>query len=179
MNPKRINAGFHDDNENEINAECPVTCLCCWLTELMFKAVFKETINFIQPKIMNAEEVFKQLEGENQMSTSCMRWTSWFLSVIGHTLLFSPILYLFKWIPLVGGLLGAIASMAAFFFSLVWATTLHFFIMGISWIYYRPLYGILLLFGVVMLIIAMSKQDMVKYEVKEFEYLDHQIEGSI
>ena len=97
------------------------------------------------------------------------RWASWFLSVFGHTLLFSPIIYLLKWIPLVGGLLGAIASMAAFLFSLFWATALHFFIMSISWIFFRPLYGILLLFGVVFMVIAMSRQDMVKYEVEEMK----------
>ena len=63
-------------------------------------------------------------------------------------MLFAPIIALLKWIPLVGSLLGAIFAFAAFLFALVWATTLHFLILAISWIVYRPLYGLLLLAGV-------------------------------
>ena len=107
----------------------------------------------------------------NKSSTSVFRWVSWLLSILGHTLLFSPIIYLLKWIPLVGSLLTSVASMAAFFFSLFWATALHFFVMSISWIYFRPWFGILLLFGVVFMVIGMSRQDMVSYEVSEFKAL--------
>jgi len=60
-------------------------------------------------------------------------------------LLFSPIIALLSWIPLVGHLLGAIFMFAAVVFALLWANTLHFLIMGISWVVYRPLYGIMML----------------------------------
>ena len=33
-------------------------------------------------------------------------------------------------------------------FSFVWATILHFAIMGFSWLFYRPVFGILMLGGV-------------------------------
>ena len=70
------------------------------------------------------------------------------MSVIGHYCLFSPIISLFAWIPLVGGLLSGVFAFAAGVFALVWATMLHFLIMGTSWLVYRPLFGILLLAGV-------------------------------
>jgi hypothetical protein len=73
------------------------------------------------------------------------RFLSWFLSVFGHYLLFSPIIKLMAIIPLVGYFLSSILAFAAILFSLVWATALHFLIMGLSWLVYRPLYGILCL----------------------------------
>ena len=67
------------------------------------------------------------------------------MSVFGHWLLFSPIIELFKWIPLVGRMLASILSFAAAIFAFLWATTLHMLVMSFAWIVYRPLYGILLL----------------------------------
>jgi len=70
------------------------------------------------------------------------------MSVIGHYLLFSPVIALFAWIPLVGGLLSGVLAFAAGVFAFIWASMLHFFIMGVSWLVYRPLFGILMLAGV-------------------------------
>jgi len=67
------------------------------------------------------------------------------MSIIGHFLLFSPIIALLKWIPLVGWLLAGVLSFAAAIFALVWATMMHFLIMGLAWIVYRPIFGICLL----------------------------------
>jgi cobalamin synthase len=67
------------------------------------------------------------------------------MNVLGHFLLFSPIIKLMAWIPLVGWLLSSILSFAAFLFALVWGTCLHFLILSIAWIVYRPIYGILML----------------------------------
>lgn len=38
--PKKVNAGLHEDNGSSTDAECPTKMICCYLTELMFKAVF-------------------------------------------------------------------------------------------------------------------------------------------
>jgi len=70
------------------------------------------------------------------------------MSVIGHICLFSPIISLFAWIPLVGGLLSGIFFVALTVFAFVWGTMLHFLIMAVSWLVYRPLYGVFLLAGV-------------------------------
>jgi len=69
------------------------------------------------------------------------------MNVLGHYLLFSPILALLGWIPLVGFLLKGIASLAAAIFSLAWGSCLHLFVMSMAWMYYRPVYGLLLLSG--------------------------------
>jgi hypothetical protein len=69
----------------------------------------------------------------------------WFLNITGHYLLFSPILSLLNWIPLVGKLISAIVGFAAFIFSLIWGSMLHLMVMTFAWIFYRPLFGMLLL----------------------------------
>jgi len=75
--------------------------------------------------------------------------------VLGHFLLFSPIIALFKFIPLVGWLLGGIASLAAAIFSLLWGSVIHLLVMTAAWIRFRPLFGLLLLTGVAVIITIM------------------------
>ena len=67
------------------------------------------------------------------------------MSVMGHYLLFSPIIALLSWIPLVGFLLAGVLKFAAILFALLWATIVHFLVLSVAWIVYRPLIGCLLL----------------------------------
>ena len=84
------------------------------------------------------------MKKSNECSTTAFRYFAWILNVFGHYLLFSPIIALLNWIPLVGSLLAGAFAAAAFLFSLVWGSFLHVSVLGIAWIFYRPLYGILL-----------------------------------
>jgi len=67
------------------------------------------------------------------------------LSVLGWWMLFSPIITLLKWIPLVGALLGSIVSLAAFIFSLIVGGTTACLVLAIAWLVFRPLIGASLL----------------------------------
>ena len=87
------------------------------------------------------------MDKDNEGQTTLIRWVSWIMSVLGHYLLFSPIIKLLSWIPLVGFLLAGVLIVAAIIFSLVWATFLHFLILAISWLVYRPLFGVSMLIG--------------------------------
>ena len=100
----------------------------------------------------SSEKLFDNMDTENKQQTSIIRVVSWLMSVLGHYLLFSPIISLLAWIPLVGSLLAGVLALAAIIFALVWATLLHFLIMGVSWLVYRPIFGGLLLAGVAILI---------------------------
>ena len=86
------------------------------------------------------------------------RWISWIMNVLGHFMLFSPIIKLLAWIPLVGGLLSTVLAFAAFIFALVFATCIHFLLLSIAWIVYRPLFGLLMLSVTVALIGLMQYQ---------------------
>ena len=72
------------------------------------------------------------------------------MSFFGHLLLFTPLIRVISWIPLVGWLLVKVLNVAVFIFSLVWSLLLHFLVLGTAWIVYRPCYGACLLacFGV-------------------------------
>ena len=58
-------------------------------------------------------------------------------------------------IPLVGYLYAGVFIIALVVVSFVWATMLHLAIMGASWLFYRPLLGILMLGGVVAGVVAL------------------------
>jgi len=82
---------------------------------------------------------------ENDEECTNIRWISWGMSIVGHYLLFSPVIALLAWIPLVGSLLSSVVSFAVIIFALVWASLLHILILGFAWVWYRPIYGGILL----------------------------------
>ena len=96
--------------------------------------------------------MIKNLHSENAKMTSLLRLVAWVMMVLGLYLLFSPVITLLKFIPLVGWLLGGIVAIAAGIFAAVIGTILHLLTMAIAWIFYRPLFGISLLFCVAILI---------------------------
>lgn len=145
-NPEKEQVGFGEDNGSSTEASCPVTCICCWAVEKVFKTIFQETIDVLIIKSEDSsEKVFDDMDAENEGQTTMFRWISWIMNVLGHFLLFSPIIKLLAWIPLVGGLLSTVLSFAAFIFALVFATCIHFLILSVAWIVYRPLFGLLML----------------------------------
>ena len=83
----------------------------------------------------------------NSCMSKCFRYLTLFMNILGHFMLFSPIITLLSWIPFVGYFLSSVLALAAFMFSLVWGTMLWFIILAVAWIVYRPVFGILLLCG--------------------------------
>lgn len=144
-NPEKTHAEWGEDTGSSTDATCPATCLPCFIVEKCFKAVFQETVDEIKIDQVSSASVFDNMHESNSATTKCFRYLAWFMNVLGHYLLFSPIIALFAWIPLVGKLLAGVLAVAAFIFSAVWGTLLHFLVLGVSWIVYRPLYGLLLL----------------------------------
>ena len=68
--------------------------------------------------------------------------------MIGHYLLFSPIIKLLAWIPLVGWLLAGVIKFAAVIFALIWGSLMHLIVMCVAWIVYRPLIGAIMLVAI-------------------------------
>lgn len=147
-NPDKEQAAWGENNDSNTDATCPVTCFCCWVVEKLFKTLSMEVMNYCRSGQQSLDGAMDNLDSDNKSQTTIFRWVSWIMSVIGHYFLFAPFIALFAWIPLVGGLLSGVVAFAVGVFSLIWATMLHFLIMGISWLVYRPLFGILMLAGV-------------------------------
>jgi hypothetical protein len=103
--------------------------------------MFKLHIDELRLGAQSAGSIFAEMISGNNMTTTMFRWVSWVMSVAGHYLLFTPILRLVSWIPLVGFLIVKLLAMAALIFSFVWATMLHFFVLSIAWVFYRPCFG--------------------------------------
>ena len=112
---------------------------------MLFKKAFTEVIDEIHDSQKECDELFDELESKNEGETTLFRWLSWLGSVIGHFFLFMPIIKLISWIPLVGALLSSVLGFASFIFALIWATMVHLLILGLAWVFYRPVLGIILL----------------------------------
>jgi uncharacterized membrane protein len=82
---------------------------------------------------------------KNDAECKFVRWVSWAMSVFGHYCLFSPVIALLAWIPLVGHLLASALTFAVIVFALLWASVLHILVLGFAWVFYRPIFGGLLL----------------------------------
>ena len=102
----------------------------------------------------------------NSSSTKLFRILAWVMNVYGHKLLFTPLIRLFSMIPFVGWLLASVISAAAWIFSILWGTMIHVFVMGLAWIFYRPVFGValFLVFGLIMLLM-MDYNGGVEYDV--------------
>ena len=139
---------FEESNEPDTATSCPTTFICCHLVEMLFKKAFTEVVDEIYDSQKDCKEVFDELENQNDTETTVFRWLSWVGSVIGHFFLFMPIIKLISWIPLVGALLSSVVGFASFIFALIWATMIHLLILGVAWVVYRPVFGIILLASV-------------------------------
>jgi hypothetical protein len=73
----------------------------------------------------------------------------------GIILMFAPLLYMIRWIPLVGWLVAHGVSFVILIFSLVFSTTFAAMTIGLAWIYYRPVKGIIFFSIVIIGIIVM------------------------
>lgn len=74
-----------------------------------------------------------------------MRWVGIVFTIISLFLMFSPMIALLSWIPLLGYLLGAIATFAAFIFAFVVGGCVALLTIGIAWLVFRPVLGVLLI----------------------------------
>ena len=66
-NPDREDVAYGEDNGSSTEASCPITCICCFLVEKIFKAVFQETVDVLIIKSEDsADKVFDNLDSENE-----------------------------------------------------------------------------------------------------------------
>ena len=107
--------------------------------------LFEEVVDVARDGKLVAEQYFTDQEANVGSAAKCIRPTGIILCIVGHYLLFSPIISLLKMIPLVGWLLGGIVMVAAIIFPVVVGLTLSILTIAIAWVFFRPLIGIPLL----------------------------------
>lgn len=65
--------------------------------------------------------------------------------MFGFYLLFTPIITILSWIPLVGTLLSMAVGLAVAVFSFVFGGTIATLVIGLAWLWFRPLLGVCIL----------------------------------
>ena len=60
-------------------------------------------------------------------------------------MIFTPLIVILKWIPLIGFMLGSIAAFASFLIALVVGITMSVFVISLAWLFFRPLFALTLL----------------------------------
>lgn len=104
------------------------------------------------------EDVFKDLNAANQSRTFAVRVLCLILLILGHFLMFLPIIMILKFVPIVGYFLSMAAGLAALLFAVVWGTMLFFVTLTISWVAFNPKKGAIMalismcLLGMMMLV---------------------------
>lgn len=122
-----------------------VCCIICVFVNKFMNYAFEEVIYFAEDGHHESKDMFVKNDNAVKTAGNIIRPCSIAASVLGWYLLFAPIIALLKWIPLVGSLLGAVAALAAFIFSLVVGTTVACLVLGLAWLFFRPFIGVTLL----------------------------------
>lgn len=142
---KNVPFGQSTDAEADSTWGSAVFCYACMCVNFIMNTMFEEAILSIKDGIQTAEEYFKGQEEFLHTANYIIRPFGIFLVIMGLYLLFSPVIALMSWIPLVGVLIGQIASFAAFVFAFLVGLTLSCLTIAVAWVFYRPLIGIPLL----------------------------------
>lgn len=145
MEKKNVPFGQSTDAEADSTWGPAMFCYACICVNYLMNTMFEEAINNFRDGIQTAEEYFKGQEDFVNTANYIMRPLGIFLVILGLYMLFSPVIAMLKWIPLVGALLGSIASLAAFIFAFLVGLTLSCLTIAVAWVFYRPLIGIPLL----------------------------------
>ena len=107
------------------------------------------TIELLENGIHSADSMFKSAQKSNKILTWILRLVGFILMLVGFNMIFSPLSVVADVVPFIGSIVGVGTGIIAFLLSLV----ISILIIGIAWIFYRPLLGISLLVIVIALIV--------------------------
>jgi hypothetical protein len=141
----RVEYGKSTDAEADGTMGPALCCYICMCVNCCMNTMFEEVVDQFQDGSQSAEEYFASTEGALETAGKVFRPLGIFLTIFGFYLLFSPIISLLDWIPLVGGLLSTIVAFAAAIFSIVVGLSISCLTIAVAWVFFRPLIGILLL----------------------------------
>jgi len=89
----------------------------------------------------SADEMFKDAQSQNTILTWILRFAGFIMMGIGFSMIFSPMSVLADVIPLMGDIVGAGTGFISFSLS----AAISLITISIGWIFYRPLFGIILI----------------------------------
>lgn len=146
-NPEKVKVSYGqstdaDSGATQGNLAC---CYICVLVDCCCSAVFEEVVDHAVDTHITSTQYFDSQQDNIKMAAKIVRPSGIALQILGLFLLFSPVIAILSWIPLVGWLLGGAVALAAFVFSLVVGFVLSCLTIALAWLVYRPLIGVLFL----------------------------------
>ena len=146
-NPEKKMVPYGQSTDGEQDSTCgnPLCCYICLCVNCLFNTMFEEVVDVARDGKLVSEQYFTEQESLLGGSATAIRWGGIFLCILGHYLLFAPIINLLNMIPFVGWLLSWIVAVAAVIFAVVVGLTLSVLTIAVAWVFFRPLIGIPLL----------------------------------
>lgn len=142
----RISFLYNNDKEISILAKQNGSTFTEYVSE-QGKKLFR-----VESGILTGEEIIDVVETENNIFKWVLRLFGIVFNMAGFAALLSPVVFLVKWIPLLGNgiakFIKGIGALVGLAVSLV--------VIAIAWIFFRPLIGILLLAGVAGIIVVIA-----------------------
>lgn len=151
--------------------EASVLALQSGNTFTEYNAKSGKTINEVANGIKTGEELITSLENSNSILKWVLRLVGTLLCIAGFAAILNPIVKLGNYIPI----LGKVVSSAIGLICLLCGLAISLVVISISWLFYRPLIGIILLLVVGALIYLAIKYSK-KKQVNEMPEINEPIE---
>jgi hypothetical protein len=157
-----------------IPAEMPVSIVAVQTGTTFAPYVAKDsaaggyTVDLLETGTKTKEEMFQNAEDANTMMTWILRIVGWVMMYMGLKMVLRPLEVLGDVLPILGDIIGIGTGIVAFLI----ATPVALITIGIAWLFYRPLLGIVLLAaagGLVYLLIKKKKAAKAAKPAKEEE----------
>jgi hypothetical protein len=65
-NPDKTEVAWGENNDSNTDATCPVTCICCWIVEKLFKTLAMEVMNYCRSGQQSLQAAMDNLDSENK-----------------------------------------------------------------------------------------------------------------
>lgn len=120
-------------------------CYICMCVNGWMDTAFEEAVDHAADGSQTAKAYFDSEEGRLTWATRMTRILGIVLSVVGLWMIFTPIMAVLSWVPLIGSLLAGVAALASFIFALVVGVTLSLLVIATAWLFFRPCLSLSLL----------------------------------
>lgn len=141
----KLRAALTEKTDAVEEDNCCWCCFICTCVNGIFNTAFEEVIDHVKDGIQTPEQYFESQENTLRWSTFFFRVLGVALHILGLYLIFTPIILLLKWIPLIGVFLGHFASFAALIIAFIVGLTVATFVMAMAWLFFRPLLSLTLI----------------------------------
>lgn len=120
-------------------------CYICMCVNGWMDTAFEEVVDHAADGSQTAKAYFDSEEVKLTWATRITRLLGIFLCVVGLWMIFTPIMALLKFIPLIGSLLAGVAALASFIFAVLVGVTLSLLVIATAWLFFRPCLALSLL----------------------------------